>query len=295
MSELKWDLDELVKKVMDDLRKSSVDSNAANTAASEVSAALSRDFSSVRAKSAEVVNERQVEETTSDDVFIVSERVLTADVVKRLAANAPSRRWNVQKNAVVTPSAKDELKKLGVKLIVTSSDAVVSTTYSNSVAHSSRVTFSASNAAYGDYVGMRTQNVASKEFKRELDAQSVKSARVLIATHLPDAEAFPRSAREYLTRNAETTEIRLSCLKETSKRIAEEIANDKSLKVVLATHDAAIGAIWTNRLSGVRAVVAYTFEQAKRDLTATNANVLIVDPRDVGPYPLRQIVDYFLR
>lgn len=280
---------------MSDLRKTSVASDDANTTAADVSAALSQDFNDVRAKSANtnVVEDNKVDEAASDDAFVITERVLTVDVVKRLAVKASSKRWSVQKNAVVTPAAKDELRKLGAQLVVTRSHSAVSVP--NAAARSSRVTFSASNATYGDYVGARTQNAAAQEFKAESGAKDVKAARVLIATHLPDAEDFPRSAKEYLTRNAETTEIRLSCLKETSKRIVEEIAADKSLKVVLATHDAAIGSIWANRLSGVRAVVAYTFEQSKRDITAANANVLIVDPRDVGPYPLRRIVDYFLR
>ena len=42
MSELKWDLDELVRKIMADLRNSSVETSAA-----KASAALTRDFNSL--------------------------------------------------------------------------------------------------------------------------------------------------------------------------------------------------------------------------------------------------------
>ena len=121
------------------------------------------------------------------------------------------------------------------------------------------------------------------------------TSRVLAALHLPDEEKLPGAVMEYLARNAELETIRLSCLKETSARIAHEIEQDGSIKAILATHDAAIGGIWTNRHSGVRSVVVYSFEQAKRDIIATNANVIIVDPRDVGSYAFRRIVDFFVQ
>ena len=53
--------------------------------------------------------------------------------------------------------------------------------------------------------------------------------------------------------------------------------------------------VWANRKKGVRAVVAVTVEQAKRDLSATSANTLIFDPRDLGPYQARQVVDFFVQ
>ena len=261
------DIDELVGKIMADLRESS-----SATPAQKASAALSHDFKALHAS--ESGRREDKPSLESESVFAVAERVIVVDVVRRLAASVDAKRWSFSPNAVITPSAKDELKKLGVELVVGRSPVAVSTSASNV----SRETASPS----------AIQKTASV-------SKTTSSPRVLAATHLPEKENFPATVREYLVRNAETQEIRLDCLKETTKRIAEELEKDKSLKVVLATHDAAIGSVWANRLSGVRAVVAFSFEQAKRDLAATNANVAIVDPRDVGPYPFRQIVDYFLR
>ena len=261
------DIDELVGKIMADLRK-----NSSGDAARKTSEALSRDFKALRAADSNQSESRP--SSGAGSVFAVSERILVLDVVRRLAASVDAKRWSAPAGAVVTPSAKDELKKLGVELIVDARKAVVSTSASNV----SRET--------APSAGTRAPQIVSEK---------ASLPRVLAATHLPKEERFPVTVRDYLVRNAETTEIRLDCLKETTRRIAEELEKDKSLKVVLATHDAAIGSVWANRISGVRAVVAFSFEQAKRDLAATNANVAIVDPRDVGPYPFRQIVDYFLR
>lgn len=270
MNGMDWNLDELVSKVMADLRKNSSESVAAQT-----SDALTRDFRLLHANSESNASTEKEQES----VFEVPERVLVADVVVRLSSKVDTKRWKTLPGAVITPSAKDELKKRGIELVTSARSSIAS--LQDGV--SSRVTLSASNAGV---IGAPNRDVSQRADE--------KGARVLVATHLPGAECFPIAVMNYLTRHAETTEMRFDCLKETTKRIAEELKKDESLKVVLTTHDAAIGSIWANRLSGVRAVVAYSFEQAKRDILATNANVLIIDTRDVGPYPFRRIVDYFL-
>lgn len=281
MNKLNWDIDELVGKIMDDLRRNSVETSAA-----KASAALTRDSNLLHAKGAQPETKQDAQPESS--AFVVSERVLVADVVRRIASQTDSKQWTIQPNAVVTPSAKDEMKKLGVETVTAPRGIVVSSS-PNAFARSPRVTLSASN------VSRETPTPEALEISRFSEKLASASTRVLIATYLPEAERFPSAVREYLERNAETTEIRSDCLKELTSQIADELNKDNSLKVILATHDAAIGSIWANRHSGVRAVVAHTFDQARRDLSATNANVAIVDPRDVGPYPFRQIVDYFLR
>lgn len=278
MNGMNWNIDELVAQVMADLRQTPVE-----TPAADVSAALARDFNSIYAESNSV--SKQSDRKVEDDVFEITERVVVADAVRRLSKSTSAKRWSAPSNAVVTPAAKDEMRALGVELVVARPGSDVRSS------GSSAPTLSSSNVDADFAAAPRTVRAVVKPIVEK----SKSAASVLIATHLPDDERFPQSVREYLSRNAEATEIRFSCLKETTRRIAEEVNNDKALKVVLATHDAAIGSIWANRLSGVRAVVAYTFEQTKRDIAATNANVVVVDPRDVGPYPFRQIVDYFIR
>ncbi len=239
MSELKWDLDELVRKIMADLRNSSVETSAA-----KASAALTRDFNSLYSQRA--AESGSGDGKDSDEDFYISDRIIVVDVVKRAAESTAAKKWRARRDAIVTPAAQDELKKLGVTLTLEQSQ------------RPTRTTLSASN-----YAG-----AASNSDSAPAAAQNKNNAgtvRVLIATHLP-----------------------------ASKHIAEEIAKDKSLRVVLATHDAAIGSVWTNRFSGVRAVVAFSADQAKRDIAAADANVAIVDPHELGSYPLRQIVDFFI-
>ena len=268
MSELKWDLDELVRKIMADLRSGSVETSAA-----KASAALTRDFNSLYSQRADDSGPADGKESEEDSY--ISDRIIVVDVVKRAAESTAAKKWRARRDAIVTPAAYDELKKLGVTL-----------THEQS-ARPTGTTLSASNFT----AAASSDTVSAPAAQNENNAGTV---RVLLATHLPDAERFPVSVYEYLTRNAATVEFRASCLKETSKHIAEEIAKDKSLRVVLATHDTAIGSIWTNRFSGVRAVVAFSAEQAKRDITAADANVAVVDPHELGSYPLRQIVDFFI-
>ena len=124
-------------------------------------------------------------------------------------------------------------------------------------------------------------------------SESPASGRLFWALHLPDGERFPTFVENCPFRETAFAQSRLSCLKETTKRIAAEIAQNKETRAVITTKNAAIASVWANRLSGVRAVVAFSTEQTKRDVEATNANVLIVDPSDVGPFPFRQIVEFF--
>ncbi|MBQ9874095.1 MAG: hypothetical protein IJM30_06505 [Thermoguttaceae bacterium] len=272
MSELNWNIDELVGKIMADLRASSLGSSA-----SETSAALTRDFEAVRASAKK--SEPEIEKNDENEsVFVVSERVLFADRIRQLALVAKSKQWSLERNAIVTPAARDELKKLGIE--ISSRDILPG---------DSKITVSASS------VPRETPKESASAAVSRGAKKDGSRPRVWFFVHLPDAEREPSAVREYLERNAETTFMRTSCLKETSQKIAEALANDKSLKAIVATRDSAIASIWFNRRQGVRAIVVRSLEQARRDVGATDANVAIVDPRDVGSHQFRLIVDYFVR
>jgi len=290
-------LDELVDKVMIDLRNSGLDLGK-----SSVSAALTRDFRSIQSKklkedkfqtlpvSSFPAKDLTDEHNSLDEVFTLTDRVIFAEIVTRYASQTACKRWKVGLNAVVTPSAKDELKKRNIELfserVVVDSDSVnkgclagMETSFPKT-----RVTFSASNMAEGSLV-----------FSRMKTKENSKRARVFLANHLPEAENLPLNVREFLNRNSLLTEVRFTCLKEASRRVQSESKQDDTLKTLLATHDGAIGSIWCNRLSGVRALAAFSYDQVCLDLEATNANVVIVDPSRVGSYQFRRIVDYYLR
>lgn len=301
MGGLGWSLDELVGKVMADLRGDRVDDSAAR-----LSAALSNDFKAVQTSRVSAVLPSESEDSekkgnvsscgcderltvapiSNEAAFYVAEKLLVAETVRRLAASTNEKRWRVCPNLVVTPSAKDELRKLGVELIV---DGGVSTVASETTERpkTPRVTYSASNVFADEPI----RPVATR-FQAEKSGTPA-SGRLFWALHLPEGERFPTFVENCPFRETAFAQSRLSCLKETTKRIAAEIAQNKETRAVITTKNAAIASVWANRLSGVRAVVAFSTEQTKRDVEATNANVLIVDPSDVGPFPFRQIVEFF--
>lgn len=269
MNGFDWDLDEMVARIMADLRKSSPAPSAEN-----LGETLSRDFANVN-------NGKR----PTAEVLEVAERVIVVETVARLAASSNLKTWQVQANAVVTPAALDELAKLGVKLTreARANNVGAVKKLSASAPASSRVTLSASNVpSEGAVVSAGKSAITNK------------SVQVLLATHFQGDEQAPRAVVDYLKRNAELEEIRLDCLKTTTKRVADELAAHEKLRVVIVTHDGAIGSVWANRQKGVRAVVAFSVEQAKRDINAANANTLIIDPRDLGPYQARQVVDFFV-
>lgn len=312
MGGLGWDLDELVGKVMADLRGDRVDDSAAR-----LSVALSNDFKAVQASRPDAVslpqklqNSEDSEKQTTDascgcaersegvatsdgSAFYVAEKLLVAETVRRLAASTNEKRWRVRPNCIATPAAKDELRKLGVELIVDGGAASVASEprkTSTPQAKTPRVTYSASNVFDDEPI----RPVATR-FSAERNASTAANAsgRLFWALHLPEGERFPTFVENCPFRETAFAQSRLSCLKETTKRVAAEIAQNSETRAVITTKNAAIASIWANRLSGVRAVVAFSTEQTKRDVEATNANVLIVDPSDVGPFPFRQIVEFF--
>ena len=304
MSGLGWNLDELVGKVMADLR-----GDRAADSAARLSAALSNDFKAVQTSRAETKNSEDSEKNAGNascgcderlsaasisdaSAFYVAEKLLVAETVRHLAASTSERRWRVRPNFIATPSAKDELRKLGVELIVDGAASDVANEPNQAAARSKtpRVTYSASNVFDDEPI----RPVATRfSTKKNASSSADVSGRLFWAIHVAEGERFPAFVENCPIRETAFAQSRLSCLKETTKRIAAEIAQNSETRAVLTTKNAAIASIWANRLSGVRAVVAFSTEQAKRDLEATNANVLIVDPSDVGPFPFRQIVEFF--
>lgn len=304
MGALGWNLDELVGKVMSDLR-----GDRAADSAARLSAALSNDFKAVQTSRSETKNSEDGEKkagnascgcverssaasTSNASAFYVAEKLLVAETVRRLAASTSEKRWLVRPNLIATPAAKDELRKLGVELIVDGGAADGASESNRAAARpkTPRVTYSASNVFDDEPIRPTATRFAAE--KSAATSASV-SGRLFWAIHVADGERFPAFVENCPIREAAFAQSRLSCLKETTKRIAAEIAQNSETRAVLTTKNAAIASIWANRLSGVRAVVAFSFEQAKRDLEATNANVLIVDPSDVGPFPFRRIVEFF--
>ncbi len=293
MDNLNWNLDELVDKIMADLR----DSDAGRDKF-DISVALTRDFRSVQSQklkdcklqdrsTSDCVSRAATEiDLQSDEIFTLKERVIFEEIVCKLASQTSSKSWRVCSNAVVTPSAKDELKRRNIELIFgegTGSSNFRKDVASGTVVRKNRATLSASNVGGASFL------------PKEKNVSQTIQTRILLANHLLETERIPSSVCDYLSRNSSLVEVRFSCLKEASRQIWNEINRDKSLKVVLVTRDSSVASIWCNRLSGIRAVVAFSYDQVGADLEAANANVVIVDPSRVGTYQFRRIVDFYLR
>ncbi len=266
MNGLDWNLDELVGKVMADLQKKPSESTPP-----AISETLARDFRAAR---------KAVVEKPSPATLHVVERVVVEETVRRLADNSSIRSWRFQPRAVITPAARDLMKKLGVE--VAAEQAIAE----------ALPTISASNV--GSAIAVHSS--ASEKIGTSLPSSSAQKStgRVFVATKLPKAECAPRSVLEYLSRNTELHEQRFDCLKKTTQAVAEQLNENKAIRAIIVTHDGAIANVWANRKKGVRAVVAYAVEQAKRDVKVADANTLILDPRDLGAYQARLVVDFFV-
>ena len=264
MNGLDWNLDELVGKVMADLQKKPSESTPA-----ALSETLARDFRAAR---------ESVAEKPSAPTLYIAERVVVEETVRRLAASSSVKYWAFQPRAVITPSARDLMKKLGVEVAQEAAEI--------------QPTISASN------IGSTTSSFPSRSEQNGASLPSSSAQKslvsVFVATKLPESEGAPRTLLEYLSRNTEFQEERFDCLKKTTLAVADRLNEGKANRALIVTHDGAIANVWANRKKGVRAVVAYSVEQAKRDIKAADANTLILDPRDLGAYQARLVVDFWV-
>ncbi len=264
MNGLDWNLDELVGKVMADLQKKPSESTPA-----ALSETLARDLRAAR---------ESVAEKPSAPTLYIAERVVVEETVRRLAASSSVKSWAFQPRAVITPSARDLMKKLGVEVAQEAAEV--------------QPTISASN------IGSTTSSFPSRPEQNGASLPSSSAQKslvsVFVATKLPESEGAPRTLLEYLSRNTEFQEERFDCLKKTTLAVADRLNEGKANRALIVTHDGAIANVWANRKKGVRAVVAYSVEQAKRDIKAADANTLILDPRDLGAYQARLVVDFWV-
>ena len=275
MNDLNWNVDELVAKIMEDLRSEKRESTP-----KQVGATLEKDFASLHSKESSASDD----ETESSEAYVVSEKILVVDVVRKLAQSTSSKRWIAQRGAVITPAARDELKKLGVELEETcGAERDVARTVKKT-----RTTISASNVSRETFA--TAESVPAKSGVN--GGQS--SVRVLLAVHADESERLPDFIQETTLRSAETLVFRSDCLRKISARIAEERKKDEALKTIVVTSDDAIASIWINRYGGSRAVVVRSVEKTIDDCNRANANVVIVDPKEIGAFRYARIIDHFL-
>jgi hypothetical protein len=87
---------------------------------------------------------------------------------------------------------------------------------------------------------------------------------------------------------------RYDCLVAATDELAREVADPDTLGAIISTYPA-MAVCLANRHRGVRAVWGLDPARLLSDLESVGANLLVLDPRSLGPFPLRQMVVQFCR
>jgi hypothetical protein len=84
------------------------------------------------------------------------------------------------------------------------------------------------------------------------------------------------------------------CVIEATDRLAAEAKRPGTLGVLLTPHEAESLCL-ANRLPGVRAIAGKEPGQVAADAAAVGANLLVIHPKKVGPFAIRQMLGEFCR
>jgi propanediol dehydratase small subunit len=171
-------------------------------------------------------------------------------------------RLAVPQRAVVTPAVRDELKHRNILL-----------------------TFAAAgeNAA--------GENAAGEDASAEnADTNQPSLAIVAVGTTFD-----PKSLTNALAGDGvEVTNKECNCLIRAIDDLAPRLAKENILGILVTEH-AAAGLCLANRHQGVRAVLGSDPATTASDVAAVGANLLVVDPRVIGPFQLKQMATQFCR
>ncbi len=84
------------------------------------------------------------------------------------------------------------------------------------------------------------------------------------------------------------------CVIEATDRLAGEVRKPGTLGLLLTPHEAESLCL-ANRLTGVRAIAGKDANQVAADAAAVGANVLVVNPKRIGAFAIRQMLGEFCR
>jgi hypothetical protein len=130
-------------------------------------------------------------------------------------------------------------------------------------------------------------------FQAAASAASAGSLRLTIIAARTKIDTGPLAS----ALQSENIEVELhssKCLIEATDRLAGEIKKTNSLGLLLTPYEAE-GLCLANKLSGVRAISGRDANQVAADATAVGANVLVVNPKKIGPFEIRQMLNEFCR
>jgi hypothetical protein len=144
--------------------------------------------------------------------------------------------------------------------------------------------------AVKEEIGKRNIQVITNATAKDVSAGTLKLAIIAARTKF---DPQPLSA----AMQSEQVEVELyssKCLIEATNRIAGEVKKSATLGLILTPYEAESLCL-ANRLQGVRAIAGRDAGQVAADATAVGANVLIVNPKKIGPYAIRQMLTDFCR
>ena len=204
----------------------------------------------------------------------LSSRVITLEQIR--SAPPKIRRLVVPNRAVVTPSARDELKKTGMQLAFDSAASVEAS--ASAVPAFGRATLSASNAA------------PALAPRRAPAADPIRSLSVAYHAVLP--EAVPARFLEELAKTVSIERYQNKCVMQTAEFLAGRLAQEKSKAVLFTRYTAAASAV-CNRKKVIRAMIGAGADRLDADAASIGANLLIVDPGQ-GVFQIRRAVTRFV-
>ncbi|MBQ3454087.1 MAG: hypothetical protein IJG25_04400 [Thermoguttaceae bacterium] len=261
------DLEEIVRRVLDDLRGATPDNvppiahfPAAGKSASEKSAAPAE----------KPAAEKSAEEPGT---IRLSDRVITLALVKKTQETAPKsiRRLVVGSGAVVTPSVRDVIKKLSWELVFDGPAAVKTP----------------AAAPCAPRPGHRAAAPRTGSFP----GTAAALGPIFLAMHRLPWETLPKPLLEQIDQSGER--FRSACLIETSRALGEYLAKDDARRAVVLTPMCGAAAVILNRNRAIRALSVLDAARVADEAPSVGANALIIDPKRLGLYTVRRLINQF--
>ena len=297
------DLERLVRLVMTDLGvtgETPASQGAAMSSAPSASpSALSAVSSSPSVSPARNPSDENQEE--ADAVVRLTAHVITMDQVRNTAGNRQVRRILVPTGAVVTPSAKDEMKKRRLELVYDGPSAALSA----SPTQGGPISLSASNVPFSAAASTLTTMSASSFSAARFSAASLSAGRsstsaassaaagnLVLAFHALPLDTVPKNFLDTLQKSQSVTLFRSDCVLETADRLSEALVKPENRGILLTGYSAVASAV-CNRRVPLRGLVGYDLPQMEADAALLGANLLILDPARLGFFRLRQMIARF--
>ncbi|MBO7678108.1 MAG: hypothetical protein J6S75_00415, partial [Thermoguttaceae bacterium] len=114
---------------------------------------------------------------------------------------------------------------------------------------------------------------------------------IFLAMHRLPWETLPKPLLEQIEQSGEL--FRSACLIETSRALGEYLAADDTRRAVVLTPMSGAAAVILNRNRAIRALAVLDAARVAEEAPAVGANALIIDPKRLGLYTVRRLINQF--